>query len=699
MTTINKLPSVDSIDDGDLFPLFSNANMDARKASASLLKSYIAGNIKAETKNEVFSELAESDGANLIGWAQSAAGSFPRTVDAKLREFVSVKDFGAVGDGVTDDTAAIQSAIDSASANGGGGVLVPTGIYRVSQVLLKSYVTLIGDRAENGWARLLNYTNGSVIKSIDGSNQSPIKIVSPSTNWGLQNLVIDANKSTQTNPGVHCVEHSRTSATGSPGGLIEGCKLVNATGFGAYIIAAHPLEITNTFIMSGLYLGRTFDTLVTGCSIDGTDSKHPALWLAQSEHCTIDGCLIFRGESVSQTISQNYTVDTTNDWITVTDDSAFYDGMPVVLSTNGTYPEMTDNAGTGVNRGKNSYVVKKLGSNRLALYFRYDNPSADSRVYFNTAGAGTQTILSGVTDIVHITSGFHNRISDCRVAGSPGGAVNIALSSYIQYDNCDQWGLNWDNSATQPAITLLGSQYCNISNTQAGDSSPPAGVTRVKEAIYVVDDNSAPAGSVAVSSNNIFSTNQYNLTQGLYVNDVSTATYENRNLIDGWEGSSGITTARIVSSTFRSEPGVYYYSASPTSAQALPTSTTTDIAWTAVTKGNPRGITDGSSLVFPNTANSLVNVNGVITTNRLAGTYYVLVYVTINGVANRFYEVAEVSGTTPSLITVPFNVSQVVTTDATVTIQVFHTQGTNLTLSIGSNFSRLCVVKVADYTA
>jgi hypothetical protein len=42
-----------------------------------------------------------------------------------------VKDFGAVGDGVTDDTAAIQAAIDSLPANG-GTVYLPLGTYLVS---------------------------------------------------------------------------------------------------------------------------------------------------------------------------------------------------------------------------------------------------------------------------------------------------------------------------------------------------------------------------------------------------------------------------------------------------------------------------------------------------------------------------------------------------------------------------------------
>ncbi len=45
----------------------------------------------------------------------------------------NVKDFGAKGDGVTDDAAAIQAAIEAAAAAGGGEVYIPQGLYIVSQ--------------------------------------------------------------------------------------------------------------------------------------------------------------------------------------------------------------------------------------------------------------------------------------------------------------------------------------------------------------------------------------------------------------------------------------------------------------------------------------------------------------------------------------------------------------------------------------
>lgn len=72
-----------------------------------------------------------TDSANSL-FLQSGTGAATRFVQDKLREVVSVKDFGAKGDGVTDDTAAIIAAQAAVVAQGGGALYYPTGVYVVS---------------------------------------------------------------------------------------------------------------------------------------------------------------------------------------------------------------------------------------------------------------------------------------------------------------------------------------------------------------------------------------------------------------------------------------------------------------------------------------------------------------------------------------------------------------------------------------
>ena len=62
---------------------------------------------------------------------EGSTGAVARVLTARLQDFVSVKDFGAIGDGVADDTAAFQAAVSAAA---GAPIYVPAGVYLASNV-------------------------------------------------------------------------------------------------------------------------------------------------------------------------------------------------------------------------------------------------------------------------------------------------------------------------------------------------------------------------------------------------------------------------------------------------------------------------------------------------------------------------------------------------------------------------------------
>ena len=95
----------------------------------------------------------------------------------------NISDFGAVGDGVVNNTAAIQKAIDEAGKNGGGMVVVSAGKFLTGPIQLRAGVELRLQEAAIllGSPRRLDYGTGNAVPLISGVGLNNISITGKGT--------------------------------------------------------------------------------------------------------------------------------------------------------------------------------------------------------------------------------------------------------------------------------------------------------------------------------------------------------------------------------------------------------------------------------------------------------------------------------------------------------------------------------------
>ena len=178
---------------------------------------------------------AEDAYAADIIFLQAGAGAVPRTVESKLRDTVSVKDFGAVGDGVADDTVAIQNAM---AASAGEIIIFNPGTYRVTgTIIIPAKTTVLGNKA-------------TIIAA------SQIKVFDITSSVTISNLTIEGPSGTYASGGIAIYGSGTRNAVGvAPTYItditIENCQIRN---FGNAAIELN-------FVRSCLITGNTMSTL------------------------------------------------------------------------------------------------------------------------------------------------------------------------------------------------------------------------------------------------------------------------------------------------------------------------------------------------------------------------------------------------------------------------------------------------------
>lgn len=121
----------------------SDVNKPVSTAQQTAINSSITTHVAGSDPHTQYlqeSAAAASTGASLVGYTRGVTGATTRTVESVLYETVSVKDFGAVGDGVTNDTAAFVSALAT-----GKKIFLPNGSYYITTLTITGRTEIQGE--------------------------------------------------------------------------------------------------------------------------------------------------------------------------------------------------------------------------------------------------------------------------------------------------------------------------------------------------------------------------------------------------------------------------------------------------------------------------------------------------------------------------------------------------------------------------
>lgn len=153
-----------------------------------------SGYTTAVTVQEGFDNLGSSTGSAYVGFLQSGPNAVSQSSLDKMRERVSVADFGAVGDGVTDDTTAFNNAVAALVAKGGGTLYIPEGKFLLegTVVIAFSGIWVAGESPSSSWI-VTGSVNGAAIQFGDGINTY--------YRCGIERVVFGAKNGIVTAPG------------------------------------------------------------------------------------------------------------------------------------------------------------------------------------------------------------------------------------------------------------------------------------------------------------------------------------------------------------------------------------------------------------------------------------------------------------------------------------------------------------------
>lgn len=452
-------------------------------------------------------------------YTPAGTGAVVSTVQAKLRESVSVKDFGAVGDGVTDDTAAIQAAINAA--------------YNVNFGDASSNYKLNGTVTLRTWQRIT--ANGASITQtairtqiFDASAKNNIEI----SGLSFVGVGSDFNNSAGSRAdGVYTGGSNRL--------VIRDCTFTNCSHSALTAVASTDIQFLNntvigmgsptlTPVTSGGCVGVVIDVGCNGAIIDGNTITQTSIGVQ-----TGDSCLNVR-------VTNNYIYS-------IIGQHGFYGGgaqTNLVISNNtikdtsliGIKVQQYDAAAANtrnVTITGNAIYTTGSGGDGISLLSTTASPTY---LIFNVTVSGN-TVFSSGQDGIFIKNVKYGVVANNVVNGASREGISHSANTAVQIRG------NTIYSAGNSGIReILATIHCSIVGNTVID--PAANATAGQRfGIYIT------TGSEMLVSDNVVVDTQAKMQYGFFIEGGTQTTFTLRNNYTAGAWAQGLRT--VVGTAFR----------------------------------------------------------------------------------------------------------------------------------------------------